>query len=686
MSADTYTSMAADTANYLRDCFSVRILKQFDTFEDIVRFSEQDPENGKGDGTDGSIGAVGAPSLQALNNISTDGSNGLLPQYFSRRLCRDTTLGGNDVLNPLPQFNEDDDIVHPHYYSNLQAKTGMGSVYKEMYNDTQQIVYASFGLPVFNKLSYFYTNAIDPDMAKAMNQGSGFTMSKFGYLIGKSLSLLIMMPTIPLMFLNRIYGGLTDVLVTRYYEFVERMPLYFRFVNTIMINLSVNMKMLSTGLTNSTKSEVSATGSTSSGAQYQTLYQNGAKDMSGLPDIFSTFDLDITKIVARRYLYEKIDIGLNGTFTDEFIDTTDLDIPLPDQTSTGAPTTASPVGSQTAPPGSPNQSTNPSDGTSTVTSDSGVGVTYTQNMLTGFKNALYRGHLFIGFRVEKGLDSSESFSNQTGESAVARALNSQFETGQSARFTTAEGNLAGGALGDLASSVWNAVSGLASGLAQPFGVDALAAVATGSAKVDVPDVWMNSSYSKDISFRLECRAPYADPVTILKTEYLPLACWLAAVLPRATGQNSWTSPFIARMYSKGFFASPLCMVTGLTVERGGDQNGWSAQRLPLKTVMTVNVKDLSPVMYMYMGSTLTDMQNLIGANSIFNDYLMTLSGMGLVDQLTPQEQMWRKAVIFGKSVWGARLNPFELGMELGDRLVVSKLISMILPGNLLPSN
>ena len=162
---------------------------------------------------------------------------------------------------------------------------------------------------------------------------------------------------------------------------------------------------------------------------------------------------------------------------------------------------------------------------------------------------------------------------------------------------------------------------------------------------------------------------------------------LAGTLPRAAGQNSCVSPFIARMYSPGFFASSLCMIGGLNITRGGEQNGWSYSRMPNKATFQLQIKDLSPTMYMYMsgdGADIESLASIMGANSMFNEYMMTLSGIGLVDRFTPLRNMYAKAQVFAHSVWEERLNPFEIGTTLGDRFLPSRVLSLVLPGNLLP--
>lgn len=677
MASTSNTAIAQDAASYMHQCFTVSVTKQFTTFAEITAYAEQDAEFGSGAG----LTALNTPTKEALNSIG-DNANNLLPGYFSQRKCRDTTLGGNDVLNPLPQFCEDDDYMHPHYYADQHGATGLGLTYAEMYDETQQIVWMSFGLPMFNKLTYFYTNAIDTNMVDAMTKGSGSALKLFGKLIGESLTVIITLPVLPIMFLDRVFRGVTDAPVTRYYEFVERMPMYFRFVNSILVNLSVNMQMLSYGTDDSNKSGNSQTGSTTNSSSYQTEYASSNNSgKTGLPDIFKDYELDMTRIIARRFIYQQDQIFSNkNTYTDMFIGDSD------DSQSVDQPNAVQDSSAEQSTNG--DSSSSSAAGEQSTSSDSATeGMSYAQKLYTGFKNALYNGHLFIGFRVEQGLDSTETFSNQVGESEIARTLNQQFDQGHQRNFSTADGNFAGGALGAIGSAVTNAISGLVTGVLKPVSLDGLAAVATGAAKIDVPEVWMNSSYNKDISFTITCRSPYGDPVSILKGQHLVTACFLAGVLPRATGENSWTSPFIAKMYSPGFFASSLCMITGLTIERGGNQNGWNIARLPLKTVLRVQVKDLSPSMYMYMsgdGADLKALVNIMGANSVFNEYMMTMSGMGLVDRLTPLRNMMNKARIFAHAVWTERITPFGVGMTLGDRLLPARMISAFMPANLLP--
>lgn len=656
-----------DAVGYIHTCFNVCVLEELTTFEQITNYQEQDPLDKNGLYLDAS-----KTVLSAVASDDSDGSDALLPVYYSRAKCRDTTLGGNDALNPLPQFNEDDDISYQHYTAARDGNTGstdvsMGRVYSQVYDDNQQLVHMSLGLPVFNNLEYFYKNAVHDQLVN-LNTGkdSGGIIEKMRLLTGRSLSLLIDLPTIPIVFLNRILGGTTDAPVTKYYEFVERMPLYIEYVNTILVTLGVNLRLLSTDY--GAAGTQSQTGSTTNADTYLTLLQSSATNMSGLPDLFRTYHLDFLQIIRRKYELMGIDIGLNGKVNEDFL--TDDQNVIPDVTGVATATNAAQADQSTAPAtASTNSSSGQANTDTDSTSDNPV-LTFVNSLVTGASSAIHRTHIFVSFRVEKGLDSTETFSNEYGESQLAQTLNQISDQGRQTTYTMGHFNtgisFVDSMVGSLSDMVNRFINPEMKGLTQ---------VAAGAAKIDVPDVWTGSSFSKDISFEITAVAPFKDPITILKSEYLPLAAILAAGLPRGTGANSWVPPFIARMYSPGFFSSPLCAISSISVERGADEFGWTAQRLPGRLTIRVGVKDLSPVLYMYLGSSESQFKEIFGSNSLFSNYMMTLTGMGVVDQLLPMKQMWRKAVVFGNSVWDTHLNPFHLGMELGDRFFGAKILS-----------
>lgn len=660
-----------DAVGYTHTCFNVSILTtddtldSLDTFDKITAYQENDPFSTASDGS----AARQKAALEVVGSVAQSvGGDGLLPVYYSRKKARGTMLGTNDALNPLPQFNEDDDPGYQHYglgkpgEEDYVANVYQGRVYSSTYDDNQQLVHMTLGLPIFNNLQYFYKNAVNDDLVNAnTGKSSGVVLKNMRLFAGKAISLLVDLPTIPIAFLNRILGGVKDAPITKYYEFVERMPLYIEYVNTIMVVLGVNLRMLSTDYGSS--GTQSQTGSTTNYDTYLTKYASSADNLSGLPDIFKTYHLDFLKVINRKYELMGVNIGLNGKRNEDFL-TDDLNV-IQDSTTTQQQANA-PAAQSTNP-----APANTSDSVTSAIGDAVSGIPIVNQLFTGASSAIHGTHLFISFRVEKGLDSTETFSNEYGESQLAQTINQISDSGRQKTYSMGQYNTGFG----FVDSMMNGLSNMAKQIVGPEAAG-LTQVAMGAAKIDVPDVWTGSSFSKDISFELTCVAPFKDPVTILKSLYLPLAAILAAGLPRGTGANSWVPPFIARMYSPGFFSSPLCAISSISVERGADEFGWTAQRLPGRLSIRVGVKDLSPVMYMYLGSQESEFKEIFGSNNLFSNYMMTLTGMGVVDQTLPMKQMWRKAVVFASTEWESHLNPFHLGQELGDRFFGARVLSM----------
>lgn len=645
----------------------VRVGSDFNTYREIMAYAMQDEMFG----TNSRPGIE--PNVKKVLDASGT-SDGPLPIYFSRRKCRDSSLGGNDAINPLPQFSVDDDISHPHLIPNYGNSSGMGQIYSENYDDTQQILYMGFGIPVFSNVGNFWSNAVDLEMVNFVNKGSGITPEKIGYLVGSAPLRIIKIATIPFKFIAAMVDGLQKVPITQYYSFSSQMPMYFRFVNSILVMLATNMGMMGSS------TDISTTGSDISGTTAVGLLNRGTQageDVSGMSTIFSQFGLDMARIMTKRFLYENGDNSIKNRFTDQALfDASNLN-----------------NGEGVAQSQDASQSTNPTpnDTNGFSTGDAGLDATarfWTMGWFDAFKaaykDAIFDGHLFIGFRVEKGMGATESFSNSTGESQISQTANAKFQEGRDATFSSSNGSFGGqGALSEIISGA----KGLLAGATQMFKLDPLAATMSGSAKIDIPEVWMNSAYSRSASFSITCLSPYGDLESIFASEYVPLACILAGALPRGTGYSSHSSPFICQAYCRGIFSSPLCMIESLEVARGADQYGWNQARLPLKLTMHITLKDLSPVMYMKMAGDQGIGKAIFGSDDAFGEYMLTLSGMGLQERLAPFRSIRRKTQILLSTIYKNKLSPFMLGMEGGTRFTVSRAISTIVSGGRgLPGN
>jgi hypothetical protein len=674
---NTSTKKTPDEGSWIHGCFVVKIGAPFEDYKALLEYSLADEIYGK-------TKPVLHPAVKKmLEDKSTEGysDKGYTPPsvYLSKRKFRDSSLGGNDAINPLPQFSLDDDIAFP-MYSDKTGQVNMGQVYSEHYDDLQQVLYLGFGIPVFSNVGGFWATATDVEFSKFINHGSGITKEKIGYLIGSAPIRVIQMATIPFKFIGAMIDSLQQVPISKYYSFSSQMPMYFRFVNTILAMLATNM-----GIVGSSE-DLPTTGSKSSGESSIKLldgfYEDkNNKDLSGISSVFRESGLDIARIMLKRFYYENGDRKIHSKrWTDnaifESVNTNNGKGVLDD--------------------------TQPSESTNTqAASDTTAGnvlenlpnlrkwtLGWFDNFTAAFGSTLYDGHLFIGFRIDKGMGGSESFSNSTGESQIARIANEKFEAGKNASYETMNNNIGEGAIGSIIESAISGVKGLIAGIASTVNLDPLAASTSGAARINVPDVWMSSSYSRSQSFSITCMSPYGDFESIFQSEYVPLACMLAGALPRGTGLSSHAAPFVCQAYCRGIFASPICMIESLEVTRGADQFGMNNARLPLKLTMNVTLKDLSPVMYMSMGGDRGLVNAMFGTDDNFAEYMMTLSGMGLKDRLNPYRAAIRRVKQFFAVTYHAKMSPYVVGMSSGSNNIVARGIAMVIgaAGRNLPGN
>jgi hypothetical protein len=609
------------------------------------------------------------PIIQQILQNQNGGSNQAVPAYFfSQGKCRDTSLGGNDAINCYPQFNETDDVAeHPFLSTNVNdPSSGLGRVYSEVYDDLQQIMYITFGVPKFNNLTSFYSGAILTQLASIMTEGGTMSASQLGQMIGETVGVAISLPVVPLVFLYNVLQGMNEVSITKYYDFKSAMPLYYRCVNSMIIHLSVNMGIVQDDFFLLGKSTLTQAGQITDEVRLETIANNAANGLGvgaeGLPQVFQKYGLDIYRILLKKYTYIDGEYPIDASTTDDAL------------LGNFANTDTDPTAQETF-----------HDSSAQGGASSNTVKTFAKNFFSMFEAQIYDASLYIGFKIEKGVDTSETFSNETGQSSIAQQVNSQIQSVRDSKFTFGDGNIdaaINGAIG--------AVTGILQGVASALpGGTTLSNVMGGTGLIDFPEVWKDSSFSKSYTFNMSLRTPYGDPISILQNLYFPLALLMAGSMPRAVGRSAYTSPFICRAYCKGMFAIPLGMITNITIKRGADQFGWSTARLPTCIDVNFEIKDLSPAMYMALGDVSTnpiqDFMNIFASNSNYQEYMMTLSGMGLLERLTQYQQLRLKASRLLGQLKTTKLSPFYWGATFGNFLP-ARALSTFIPQPKLPQN
>lgn len=252
------------------------------------------------------------------------------------------------------------------------------------------------------------------------------------------------------------------------------------------------------------------------------------------------------------------------------------------------------------------------------------------------KAELAGGSSFISYIVNYEQTTSESFTNGTRSSAVADKMNERSAQSRSALFDLSGGNIGAGMVANTIEGIVGGIGSLISGALDTVGLSGLGALG-GSAYVDIPDFWENAQASLPTStYTIELRAPYGHPVSILQNIVIPLSTLLAGALPRSTGRNSYTSPYILKMWHKGRSQSQLNIITEMTINRGVGNVGWTKDGLARAVDVTFTVQNLSKMIHApitnelgfgdLFGTTMFDEENN------FTDYLAILGGLGVVEQ------------------------------------------------------
>ncbi len=263
------------------------------------------------------------------------------------------------------------------------------------------------------------------------------------------------------------------------------------------------------------------------------------------------------------------------------------------------------------------------------------------------------GNQFVTFRVDYTGPVQESFSNSFRQSDIASKINGASSNARNLEFDFADGNTGLGAI----DAVKDAVKGFVGGALDSIHMSGLLSLA-GAAFVDIPEQWDNSSAQfPTASYTIELRSPYGNPMSRFQNLMIPLSMLLAGALPIATGKQSYSSPFLCSLFSRGRVVSRLAMISDLSIQRGVGNVGWTPEGNFLGIDVTLTVKDLSSVMYAPINpvyGSLNPFQGWFDEDNSWSDYMNTLSSMSLANQYYPMRKMLlniERKVAYFKTQW-----------------------------------
>lgn len=620
---------------------------------------------------------------------------GIQNRYFNSAYLKwtDSSLGGNICINPFPQFTRYADIREPGLRANAQQVTlemaqgdiGMGNYYSEALDDNMQVVHMRFGVPSYNSLFQFFTGFYNSSASVLARTGRFDdtiidTVLKAGAsVVGLAILPLAIVP-IAIGFIGHAARFFMRWPASKFYYSKPAMPVYWTAVTNMMNQISVNK-----GVTFSSPSKQQETVIGKSKA-FNSAEQTVLHKL--FPDaITKNGDIDVKAIASRsKRLQMRQDYALNKilteggtqswygkvktlvkdqnggvTNTDGPKDTGEfalenyiqrfLDIPVMSRI------TSIFNGQSESDLKAIDNEEDPSI-KDTPFSENGN----TDGVADHFLANLADGSDWVSFRVNSTGPATDSFSSSTGKSSLAEKINTVSSSARDMRINFAQGNVDPAGITSMISS---GISSVISGAASLLQISGLAAVA-GNAFVDIPDHWTESTASlnkSSYSFTLIC--PYGNIISQVMYLHMPLCCLLAGALPLATGKQSHTSPFLVELFDRGRRTTRLGLITEVTITRGTSNLGFNNDDHPLALDVSFTVTDLSSVVAMPIlpGFSLNIAEGLFDPDSMYTDYLLTLSSVGLRDlndRWPVFQYQWARA----KANFNSLNSPSNIGMNL----------------------
>lgn len=647
----TFCSFNATTPDWIKTPFGIKLVEDPEkTFQRLIDMEAYALAGTNIPEMDGESRKSINEWLKLLQNTN-DSLNGLNPNgladgnlFYTTPNYTDTRVGGNDVINPYWQFNRDDDIVPRSLLIDQTRKPGpgmteggMGRVYNETYNQNQQVLWLSMGVPEFNNLLSFYRNAGDSNAARLMNKGTvrGLT-GQLITLLWKATVWAITFPIVAPFYIHRWLTSTQTTRITKYYSFKPAMTVYYEMVNTMLSYLAVSMGLYpqfikqrqdsSKNLEKTYDLNEDTSAKTSADDIANTLRNRNMGDI-GIPDLLA-HGPDIFVILNRRArLFTK---------PTEIVTTRVLLTELKNDVQTDAT-------KYYHAPNTPYE-TDDQGNSQPIVDDANVNTTQSwSKWWSSLKSTALGAGDYIGLKIEKTASFSETISNQSGPTAIAQKINAYAQQAKE-QYDAGGGTVMGKVLTGIATSnlpetltallqeaIWNTAAAVGVG-------DIGAIMSAGNGFLDMPDVWTNSTFGRPYRFTIQLNARYADPVSVFQAIYIPLSMILCASMVRAVGDNMYTSPFVVKGYCKGMFSEPCGLIENVTISRGASEFGWSTDTLPTSINISMDIKSLSPTFFMSIQDIgITD---TFSRNENLLEYLDTLSALGITERL----YYWPKAM------------------------------------------
>lgn len=263
-----------------------------------------------------------------------------------------------------------------------------------------------------------------------------------------------------------------------------------------------------------------------------------------------------------------------------------------------------------------------------------------KELTTDMYQGLFGSYQYTQFFADPNLSFNESSSNNTTQSKVAGFFDSAEGVVKELAFLLDAGAISkdGAALQEGSKGI-DAIKKQLSGKNENFFTRLLgmsSSVLSGSNMI-FPQIWGDSAYNKSYNITINLVSPYGDKESVYLNCIVPMMHLLALALPRQTTANSYASPFLVRVFSKGWFSCEMGIVDSISIEKGGG-GAWTIDGLPSEIKISLGIKD----MYSNLMITPSSEPALFFQNFGLIDFLTVTCG---VDITKPQFKLQLDAIL-----------------------------------------
>lgn len=262
------------------------------------------------------------------------------------------------------------------------------------------------------------------------------------------------------------------------------------------------------------------------------------------------------------------------------------------------------------------------------------------NVFDLVNTAIAGGMDAITFRVDGGGGSvRDSFSNSTGQSALAEKFNGLVRSANDFRFDIQGGNTGIDLADDLINSFKESAMGALSGSV----IGNIPLALANNAYIKVPDHWTESSCDlHKESYSLSFRCNYAHPYEQIVKIWIPWALLVNMVAGYSSGGSSYTTPFYHRVFSKGRTVIRNAICSQMDFEFGAGPVGWTRDRKPLNMKVNMTFKDLDPWVSLPIdrSTSILDLTNpasvvsrILTDDTGYNNWTTRLAGVDYLDTI-----------------------------------------------------